>query len=147
MNKFLGIISIVLFVIIVSILGLFFHKTILDILISIDVTKFNFLIVYLLVCSIYFLFPLPVFFIILLNGYLFQNIGFYISYCLIILSSTILFFFSKSIVNLFRLNIKSSFLKKGIDIEKFRPKILNISQKFVSDSELKLIKEYWQLNL
>ena len=32
--------------------------------------------------------------------------------------------------------------KVGIDIEKFRPKILNISQKFVSDSELKLIKEY-----
>tara|TARA_B110000971_G_C19867090_1_gene434374 strand:+ start:91 stop:738 length:648 start_codon:yes stop_codon:yes gene_type:complete len=118
MNKYLGIASLVLFVIIVSILGFFFHKTILDVLISIDVTKFNFLIVYLLICSIYFLFPLPVFFIILLNGYLFQNIGFYISYCLIILSSTILFFFSKSIVNLFRLNIKSSFLKKGIDIEK-----------------------------
>jgi uncharacterized membrane protein YdjX (TVP38/TMEM64 family) len=118
MNKYLGIASLVLFVIIVSILGFFFHKTILDVLISIDVTKFNFLIAYLLICSIYFLFPLPVFFIILLNGYLFQNIGFYISYCLIILSSTILFFFSKSIVNLFRLNIKSSFLKKGIDIEK-----------------------------
>ena len=118
MNKFLGIISIVLFVIIVSILGLFFHQTILDILISIDVTKFNFLIVYLLICSIYFLFPLPVFFIILLNGYLFQNIGFYISYCLIILSSTILFFFSQSIVNLFKIDIKSSFLKKAIDIEK-----------------------------
>ena len=118
MNKYLGIASLVLFVIIVSILGFFFHKTIFDVLISIDVTKFNFLIVYLLICSIYFLFPLPVFFITLLNGYLFQNIGFYISYCLIILSSTILFFFSKSIVNLFRLNIKSSFLKKGIDIEK-----------------------------
>ena len=82
MNKYLGIASLVLFVIIVSILGFFFHKTILDVLISIDVTKFNFLIVYLLICSIYFLFPLPVFFIILLNGYLFQNIGFYISYCL-----------------------------------------------------------------
>jgi len=31
--------------------------------------------------------------------------------------------------------------KVGIDIEKFRPKILNISKKFVSSSELKLIKE------
>ena len=31
--------------------------------------------------------------------------------------------------------------KVGIDIEKFRPKILNISKKFVSSLELKLIKE------
>ena len=31
--------------------------------------------------------------------------------------------------------------KIGVDIEKLRPKILNISKKFVSISELKLIKE------
>ncbi len=31
--------------------------------------------------------------------------------------------------------------KVGVDIEKFRPNILNISKKFVSNSELKLIKE------
>ncbi len=37
--------------------------------------------------------------------------------------------------------------KVGIDIEKFRPKILNISQKFVSSSELKLIKEYSLQNI
>ena len=37
--------------------------------------------------------------------------------------------------------------KVGIDIEKIRPKILNISKKFVSNSELKLIKEYSVRNI
>ena len=118
MKKYLKIASMVLFVILVSILGIFFHKDFLDLLVSVDVTKFNFLIAYITICLIYFLFPLPVTLIILLNGYLFKDIGFYISFSLIVLSSTIIFFSSKYIETFFQLNIRSLFAKKNIKIEK-----------------------------
>lgn len=118
MNKYLRITSLVLFFILISILGIFFYKNILDFLISIDVTKFSFLAVYITICLIYFIFPLPVTLIIILNGYLFKDIGFYISFSLILLSSTIIFFSSKFIETFFKLNIKYFFLKKNIKIEK-----------------------------
>ena len=118
MNKYLRITSLVLFFILISILGIFFYKNILDFLISIDVTKFSFLAAYITICLIYFIFPLPVTFIIILNGYLFKDIGFYISFSLILLSSTIIFFSSKFIETFFKLNIKYFFLKKNIKIEK-----------------------------
>jgi len=118
MNKYLRITSLVLFFILISILGIFFYKNILDFLISIDVTKFSFLAAYITICLIYFIFPLPVTLIIILNGYLFKDIGFYISFSLILLSSTIIFFSSKFIETFFKLNIKYFFLKKNIKIEK-----------------------------
>jgi phosphopantetheinyl transferase len=43
--------------------------------------------------------------------------------------------------------IAVSEFKIGMDIEKLRPKILNISKKFVSNSELKLIKECSVINI
>ena len=67
---------------------------------------------------VYFLFPLPVTLIILLNGYLFKGVGFYISISTILLASTILFFSSRSIEKFFNLDIKGFFSKKNIDIEK-----------------------------
>ena len=118
MIKYLRITSLVIFVILVSILGIFFHKNFLDFLVTIDITKFNFLIVYITICLIYFHFPLPVTLIILLNGYLFKDIGFYISLSLIVLSSTIIFFSAKYIETFFKLNIKYFLSKKNIKIEK-----------------------------
>ena len=126
MKKYLGITCLVLFVILVSILAIFFHKTILNFLIDIDVSRFDFLFIYLLICVIYFLLPLPVSFIILLNGYLFNDVGFYISFSIIIFSSTILFFFSRTISNFFDLNITAFFLKKNIKIEKITSNSLSI---------------------
>ena len=126
MKKYLGITCLALFVIIVSILAVFFHKTILNFLIDIDVSRFDFLFIYLLICVIYFLLPLPVSFIILLNGYLFNDVGFYISFSIIIFSSTILFFFSRTISNFFDLNITAFFLKKNIKIEKITSNSLSI---------------------
>jgi uncharacterized membrane protein YdjX (TVP38/TMEM64 family) len=126
MKKYLGIASLALFVIIVSILGVFFHKTILNFLIDIDVSRLDFLFVYLLICIIYFHFPLPAFFVILLNGYLFKDVGFYISFSIIIFSSTTLFFCSRAISNFFDLNIKAFFLKKNIKIEKITSNSLSI---------------------
>ena len=126
MKKYLGITCLILFVILVSILAIFFHKTILNFLIDIDVSRFDFLFIYLLICVIYFLLPLPVSFIILLNRYLFNDVGFYISFSIIIFSSTILFFFSRTISNFFDLNITSFFLKKNIKIEKITSNSLSI---------------------
>ena len=126
MKKYLGITCLILFVILVSILAVFFHKTILNFLIDIDVSRFDFLFIYLLICVIYFLLPLPASFIILLNGYLFNNVGFYISFSIIIFSSTILFFCSRAISNFFDLNIKAFFLKKNIKIEKITSNSLSI---------------------
>ena len=90
----------------------------MDFLVSIDITKFNFLTVYITICLIYFHFPLPVTLIILLNGYLFKDTGFYISLSLIVLSSTIIFFSAKYIETFFKLNIKYFLSKKNIKIEK-----------------------------
>jgi uncharacterized membrane protein YdjX (TVP38/TMEM64 family) len=126
MKKYLGIASLALFVIIVSILAVFFHKTILNFLIDIDVSRSYFLFVYFLICIIYFLLPLPASFIILLNGYLFKDVGFYISFSIIIFSSTILFFCSRAITNSFDINIKAFFLKKNIKIEKITSNSLSI---------------------
>tara|TARA_B100000767_G_C19460152_1_gene407737 strand:- start:131 stop:628 length:498 start_codon:yes stop_codon:yes gene_type:complete len=67
---------------------------------------------------VYFLFPLPVTLIILLNGYLFKDVGFYISISTILLASTILFFSSRLIEKFFNLDIKGFFSKKNINIEK-----------------------------
>ena len=118
MIKYSRIKSLVIFLILVSILGIFFHKNFLDFLVSIDITKFNFLTVYITICLIYFHFPLPVTLIILLNGYLFKDTGFYISLSLIVLSSTIIFFSAKYIETFFKLNIKYFLSKKNIKIEK-----------------------------
>ena len=118
MKKYLRITSLILFFILLSILGIFFYKNILNFLISMDVTKFNFFAIYITICLIYFIFPFPVTLVILLNGYLFKEIGFYISLSLIVLSSTIIFFFSKFIETFFKINIKYFLLKKNIKIEK-----------------------------
>ena len=118
MKKYLRITSLILFFIVLSILGIFFYKNILNFLISMDVTKFSFFTIYIIICLIYFIFPFPVTLVILLNGFLFKEIGFYISLCLIVLSSTIIFFSSKFIETFFKINIKSFLLKKNIKIEK-----------------------------
>ena len=118
MKKSLSISIIAILMIVVSIISFAYQETILNFLINIDVNKFNFLSIYLLICLVYFLFPLPVTLIILLNGYLFKDVGFYISISTILLASTILFFSSRSIEKFFNLDIKGFFSKKNIDIEK-----------------------------
>ena len=118
MKKYISVTSLLLLIILISGLGIFFHETILNLLINIDINKFELLLVYLLISVIYFLLPLPVSFVILLNGYLFKDNGFYISFSMIILSSTILFFSSRYIENIFKLNLESIFVRKNIDIKK-----------------------------
>jgi uncharacterized membrane protein YdjX (TVP38/TMEM64 family) len=126
MRKILNISILLIILIVISVLGVVFHKTILNFLINIDVTKISFLIVYLLITTVYFFFPLPVTLVILLNGYLFKDYGFYISMFVIIFSSTILFFSSRFIENFFKIDIKNFFLKKNINIEKITSNSVSI---------------------
>ena len=118
MKKSLSISIIAILMMVVSMVSFAYQETILNFLINIDVNKFNFLSIYLLICLVYFLFPLPVTLIILLNGYLFKDVGFYISISTILLASTILFFSSRLIEKFFNLDIKGFFSKKNINIEK-----------------------------
>ena len=53
-----------------------------------------------------------------MNGYLFKNIGFFISLFLIFLSSIFLFSFSKLIIAKFDLNLPKYFLKKKISLDR-----------------------------
>ena len=126
MKKILNISILLIILIGISILGVFFHKTILNFLINIDVNKIGFLTIYLLIAAVYFLFPLPVTLVILLNGYLFKDSGFYISMCIIIFSSTILFFSSRFIEDFFKIDMKAFFLKKNIDIKKLTSNSVSI---------------------
>ena len=126
MKKFLGILIIVIFMIAVSTVSLLFHEPILNFLVNIDVHKFNFLLIYLLICLVYFLFPLPVTLIVLLNGFLFKDIGFYISIVTILLASTILFLSSRLIEKFFKLNVKDFFLRKNINLEKLTSNSLSV---------------------
>ena len=118
MKKSLSISIIAILMMVLSMVSFTYQETILNFLINIDVNKFNFLSIYLLICLVYVLLPLPVTLIILLNGYLFKDVGFYISISTILLASTILFFSSRLIEKFFNLDIKGFFSKKNIDIEK-----------------------------
>ena len=62
--------------------------------------------------------PLPVTFIIILNGYIFNKIGFFISLALLLLGSTALYLFAKKVKIFFDLDISKFFLKKKVNISK-----------------------------
>ena len=85
---------IVLFILFLS--GIIFKEYFFSILTSPDVTNSKFFIIYIIISIIYFLSPLPVTIVILLNGYLFQDIGLYISLALLVLGSSLLCLFSNN---------------------------------------------------
>ena len=116
-KKLITIIAIFLLIILVF-LSFYFNKSVIDFLINIDVSNINFLVFYIIVCFSYFLTPLPVTLIVILNGYLFKKIGFFISLSLILLASAILYLFAKKIKNSFDLDFEKIFLKKKINLSK-----------------------------
>ena len=116
-KKLITIIAIFLLIIPVF-LSFYFNKSIIDFLINIDVSNINFLVFYIIVCFFYFLTPLPATLIVILNGYLFKKIGFFISLSLILLASAILYLFAKKIKNSFDLDVKKIFFKKKINLSK-----------------------------
>ena len=118
MKKSVIISILLIFFIVISFFGIVFNEDIIKLLISLDKTNYSFLFLYLFICLIYFVLPLPVTLIILMNGYLFKNIGFFISLFLIFLSSIFLFSFSKLIIAKFDLNLPKYFLKKKISLDR-----------------------------
>ena len=116
-KKLITIIAIFLLIILVF-LSFYFNKSVIDFLINIDVSNINFLVFYIIVCFSYFLTPLPATLIVILNGYLFKKIGFFISLSLILLASAILYSFAKKIKNSFDLDVEKIFLKKKINLSK-----------------------------
>ena len=97
-----------LFIIFIAMcLYLFFLKEeIVSFLVNLDIESKNFKTTYLFITFFYFVSPLPITFIILLNGFLFKEYGFLISMFQIILGSIILNLLSKKIKNFFNINLK-----------------------------------------
>ena len=116
-KKLITKITIFLLIILVF-LSFYFNKSIIDFLINIDVSNINFLVFYIIACFFYFLTPLPATLIVILNGYLYKKIGFFISLSLILLASAILYLFAKKIKNSFDLDFEKIFLKKKINLSK-----------------------------
>ena len=109
---------IVFSLVILAFSSFYFSESIYNFLINIDISNINFLIIYIISCFIYFLTPLPVTFVIILNGYIFNKIGFLISLALLLSGSAILYLFAQRVKKFFNLDISKFFLKKKINISK-----------------------------
>ena len=75
------------------------YQKIIQLLTSIDVFKPISFLIYTSIIFIFFLIPFPTTIIILLNGFIFKEYGFIISYIIIIISSSLLFYFSTRLDN------------------------------------------------
>ena len=78
--------TIFILILILSILVYFNYERLFDLILIVKKLSNDFLIIYLLFIFIYFLTPFPTTLIILLNGFLFEDKGFLISYFIIIIN-------------------------------------------------------------
>ena len=124
-NHFFLLISILL-IISLTVLSYLNYEHIIDFLLISAKSQENIKILYILFIFLCFLTPIPTTLIILLNGYLFEDTGFVISYLILIATSTILFLSSNKIYNLIFINNKNNLFSKN----KF--KLLNLSQNNLS---------------
>ena len=112
--------------IVLSLFGIKFYEEILFFLLKTNIDNTYYLLLYLFICFFYFLSPLPVTLVVLLNGYLFKDFGFLISMILIIVCSSIIFlsaeFFSKKL----HLDLNKILKIKKIDIKKLTQKKMSI---------------------
>ena len=88
------------------------NEEIINYLINIDLYNRNIFYLYILISTLYFLSPLPVTIIILLNGFFFKENGFYISMFQILFGSILLNLFSKKIKRLFNFNLSKKINSK-----------------------------------
>jgi len=124
-NHFFLLISILL-IISLTVLSYLNYEHIIDFLLISAKSQKNIKILYILFIFLCFLTPIPTTLIILLNGYLFEDTGFFISYLILIATSTILFLSSNKIYNLIFINKNYNLFSKN----KF--KLLNLSQNNLS---------------
>ena len=78
-----------------------FNRELIDFLITINLENTKLFYYYLVVSSIYFISPLPITLIILINGFIFKDYGFYISMFQILVGSLSLNLFSNKINKVF----------------------------------------------
>ena len=109
MNKYANILYYLaaIILLLVIIISLIYKDLIFQVLLTNDIKDIKNLLTYTLLLLVYFLTPLPVTPVILLNGFLLKNNGFYLSYFLIFISSTILFLFSRLIIKKFNFQKKN----------------------------------------
>jgi len=124
-NHFFLLISILL-IISLTVLSYLNYEHIIDFLLISAKSQKDIKILYIFFIFLCFLTPIPTTLIILLNGYLFEDTGFVISYLILIATSTILFLSSSKIYNLIFINKNNNFFSKN----KF--KLLNLSQNNLS---------------
>lgn len=94
----------------------FYNTEILSFFLNIGNSNYFFL--YLLLSILFFLSPLPITFIVLLNGYLFGNVGFIYSLILTLFGSSTLYLLSYKINNYFKINLNNIFKQKKINLKK-----------------------------
>lgn len=98
-------------------LAFIYKENLISFLISLDISNTNFLFIYIFLCIVYFITPLPITIIILLNGYLFGNYGLYISFTLVIFGSTFLYLFAKKIQSQLNLNLSEKLIVRKINLK------------------------------
>jgi len=117
-NHFFLLISTIL-LILITVFSYLNYEYIIDFLLIFDKSKQNLQLLYIFFIFLFFLTPIPTTLIILLNGYLFREVGFIISYSILIIASIILFLSSKKIYSF-------SFSKKKMRILKLSQNNLSI---------------------
>ena len=116
----------ILLIISLTVLSYLNYEHIIDFLLISAKSQKDIKILYIFFIFLCFLTPIPTTLIILLNGYLFEDTGFVISYLILIATSTILFLSSSKIYNLIFINKNNNFFSKN----KF--KLLSLSQNNLS---------------
>ena len=95
-----------------------FQNQIINYLINFDFSNANTIYLYVLLSTCFFVTPLPVTFVIILNGFFFKELGFYISILQIIVGSIILNLFSNKIKNHFNINLEKKMNTRKLDFSK-----------------------------
>lgn len=117
MKKLMLYIFLVIFCLITIIIFNFQDKIITN-LISLDFSSNNIFYIYIFFSTLFFLFPLPVTIIIIINGFFFKELGFYISILQIIFGSVFLNLFSKKIKNIFNFKVSKKIKSKLSNLRK-----------------------------
>ena len=118
--------------IIIVIFSIFFlalvlnYNLIINFLLSLNLNEKIILYSYFGICFLCFLTPFPVTILILLNGYLLKDKGFFLSFILVITCSYLIILFSQKIITTLEINIDRIFKNKKIDISKFSNNIYTI---------------------
>lgn len=97
----------VLFILVFCVFLFIYNKEIIHFLINLDLSKKYFNILYIILTLAYFLSPLPVTFVILLNGFFFKEYGFILSIIQIFIGSLILKNLSNKINKVLKINFSS----------------------------------------